>query len=313
MKRIICDGDALGSMRFDEGVEPTARPDECLVRVHSFSLNRGEVAMAGGCPKGSPIGWDLAGTVETAAASGGPPVGTRVVAFSARMEGWAEQVAIPVDCLAEVPDNVELGMAATLPVAGLTALYCLEKGTRLLGNSLLVTGANGGVGLFALRLGSLMGAHVVAQIRSAAAEQLVRDSGAQNVVVTEDGSGCEKYGPYRLIVDGVGGNQFGALLPLVDKAGVLVSYGVTGGASAQIAIHPDLFGGPGQRSVYGLNLYSERELAPISEGLSRLLPLVADGRLRSHVDREASWDETPQIAADLLERKFSGKAVLYTS
>src|SRR5436190_1417460 len=74
--------------------------------------------------------------------------------------GWAERVAVQTNWLAELPDKVSFSQAATFPVAGLTALYALTKGGNLLAQRVLVTGATGGVGDFAVQLARLSGAHV---------------------------------------------------------------------------------------------------------------------------------------------------------
>ena len=63
---------------------------------------------------------------------------------------WAELVAVPTNSLAELPESVSFELAATLPVAGLTALYALETGGGLIGRSVLVTGASGGAGNFGI-------------------------------------------------------------------------------------------------------------------------------------------------------------------
>ena len=103
----------------------------------------------------SRFGWDLAGTVIKQAASGaGPKAGSRVMAL-VDAGSWAEQVAVPTNRLAELPAGVTFAQAATLPTAGLTALWALEKGGPLLHKRMLITGSTGEVGLFAHQLAKL--------------------------------------------------------------------------------------------------------------------------------------------------------------
>lgn len=312
MRRIASSKDMVGGLAFEDTDLPAVLPNECLIRVSAFSMNRGEVRYAQDNEPGTPIGWDVAGVVEKTADDGsGPPTGTRVVAFCARMNGWAERVAIPSDFLAPIPESVADAHAATLPVAGLTALHCIEKGSRFLGNRVLSTGATGGVGLFAMQLAKLAGADSIAQVRKPEQEAFVRMYGADDVIVTSTGEEAGRLAPYRLIVDGVGGEMLGNLLKFVGKGGTIVNYGVSGGDQTKIALYPDLFGNGGQRTLYGLTLYTEIEFESPSSGLSRLLSLAEKGCLKPHIGMEESWYKTGEVAAALLERKFSGKAVLH--
>jgi NADPH:quinone reductase len=143
-----------------------AAADEVTVRVTAISLNRGEVrrATSQGTPGDRP-GWDFAGVVEERAANGsGPPVGTRVVGLLPS-GAWAERVRAPSHAVAPLPEAVTDAQAATLPVAGLTALHALRQGGLLLGRKVLVDGASGGVGHLAVQLAAASGALVWGQVR----------------------------------------------------------------------------------------------------------------------------------------------------
>jgi NADPH:quinone reductase len=158
MRAVLVDKGAPANLSLDEVEEPTPAPSEALVRVSAISLNRGEVRRAQTAEAGFNPGWDLAGTVARSAADGtGPRAGARVVGLLPS-GAWAELVAVPTNSLAELPESVSLELAATLPVAGLTALYALEKGGGLIGRSVLVTGASGGAGNFGIQLARLSGA-----------------------------------------------------------------------------------------------------------------------------------------------------------
>src|SRR6266849_11210421 len=140
--------------------EPVPAPDEAIVEVHAFSLNRGELPLLAGRPEGWRPGQDIAGVVVKAAADGsGPKEGTRVVAL-VDSAGWAQRAAAPTVRMAALLDNVSFASAATLPVSGLTALRTLRYGGLLLGQRVLITGASGGVGRFAVQLAALAGAEV---------------------------------------------------------------------------------------------------------------------------------------------------------
>ena len=222
------------------------------------------------------------------------------------LEGaWAERVAVPGHALAELPEKVSFSQAATFPVAGLTALHALAKGGLLLGRRVLVTGATGGVGDFAVQLARLAGAHVTAMVRRADQKPTVSQLGAHEVLVGEEVPPTPKY---DLIVESVGGRTLGTALAALQRAGVCVTLGVS--SSAEVTFDARNFFVAGRSILYGLYLFTELLSEPASVGLRRLGELVAAGQLAPHISVERPWKEIAQVAQDLMDRRYPGKAVL---
>jgi NADPH:quinone reductase-like Zn-dependent oxidoreductase len=308
IRAILVDPDAPARLSLGEKEEPTPAPGEAIVRVAAISLNRGEVRRAQSAEAGFNPGWDFAGTVEKSAEVGtGPPEGTRVVGLM-NPGAWAELVAVPTTALAKLPQGVSFEDASTLPVAGLTALYTLEEGGNLLGRSVLVTGASGGAGQFALQLARDAGARVVALVRRDEHEALARDAGAHEVAVGERGAAAEEYGPFDVIVDSVGGPVLGDALGMLATGGTCVSFGTSAGN--EVTFDARAFYLTGSARLRGFILFHEVRARPASDGLARLLKLVADGRLKANISVQEPWTAVGEVAQRLLERGYTGKAVL---
>ncbi len=311
MRAVLVDREAPANLSLGEAEEPTPAPSEALVRVSAISLNRGEVRRAQMAESGFRPGWDLAGTVEQAAADGtGPQAGARVVGLLPS-GAWAELTAVPTGSLAELPEGLSLAKAATLPIAGLTALYALEKGGSLLGRSVLVTGASGGAGHFAVQLARLSGARVVGLVRREEHEELVREAGADEVVVGEDAGDAERFGPYHLILESIGGEVLGDAVSMLAPDGTCVTFGSSGTPETTLDVRN--FYLTGGARLYGFIIFHELLTNPASDGLARLSRLVTKGALQPHVSVEASWEEIGEVAQRLLDRGYTGKAVLSVS
>jgi NADPH:quinone reductase-like Zn-dependent oxidoreductase len=304
-RAVVVDPEAPGRLVIRPVPEPLPDRNEAGVRVRAFSLNRGEVRRAGMAAPGWRPGWDLAGEVERAAADGsGPRAGARVVGLLS--EGaWAERVVVPTHALAELPDKVTSSQAATFPVAGLTALHALGKGGLLLGRRVLVTGATGGVGDFAVQLARLAGAHVTALARRGDQVAGLRQLGAHDVVVGDEIPASPRH---DVVIDSVGGRTLGTALAALERGGVCVTLGVS--AAAEVTFDTRQFFLTGRTTLYGFYLFTELGSEPASVGLRRLAELVAAGQLAPHISLERPWSEIGQVAQDLMARRFPGKAVL---
>jgi NADPH:quinone reductase len=305
IRAVVVDPNVTGRLGLQEVDTPTPAPNDALVRVSAISLNRGEVRRSTTADAGWRPGWDLTGTIETPAADGSsPPQGTRVVGL-VRSGAWAELVSVPSNALAVLPSSVSFTKAATLPVAGLTAYHALLKGGSLLGRPVLITGASGGVGNFAIQLAKLSGAQVVAHIRRPEHESLVKKAGANLVIIGEDISPASEYSPYHLILDSVGGKTLGTSLGLLAQDGVIVSFGTSGGS--EVTFDASRFYATAGASLYGLILFHELQRESASVGLRRLLSLVESGQLHPHIDVEATWTQVAEIAQQLLDRRYPSR------
>jgi NADPH:quinone reductase len=283
--------------------EPAPGPHDALVAVHAFSLNRGELRSFRNNEAGWIPGQDVAGVVQRAAADGsGPSAGTRVVALTDEF-GWAERVAVPGHRMAALPDSVSFAAAATLPVAGLTALRTLRHGAPLLGKRVLITGAAGGVGHLAVQLAARSGARVTAVVGRPERGAGLQELGAAEVVVGVE----QAQGRFGLILESAGGASLATALRLVEANGAVVAYGNSSGDPTSLSF-ADFRGGQNARlqSFFYFTSGPEEQFAP---DLTLLVSLIADRSLTPQTGPEHNWRDIAHVAEDLRERRIGGKAV----
>jgi NADPH2:quinone reductase len=302
MQAVCATPDGAGWAEIRTVPVPEPAPGEALIAVRAFGLNRGELRLLAARPDGWVPGQDIAGVVERAAADGsGPPTGTRVAAL-ADWHGWAQYAAVPTHKIAPLPDAVGFAAAAALPMAGTTALGVLRRGGSLLGRRVLVTGASGGVGTFAVQLAQLSGARVTAVARASEAERL-RARGAADVVADI----ADASGPFDLILESAGGSSLAAAIERVAPGGLIVAFG-----NSSQEPSPFDFGafGAGGADARIETYFSYRREALAGEELAVLLDLVAAGRLVADIGLEAPWSELDPALDALRDRRVAGKAVL---
>ncbi|MER8777275.1 zinc-binding dehydrogenase [Mesorhizobium sp. M0815] len=302
MLGLITSSDSATGLKLAELGEPEPAPDEALVSVRAVSLNRGELRLLNIRPNGWVPGQDVAGIVERAAADGsGPPIGARVAALVDEA-GWAENVAVPTDHLAVLPDDVSFVSAATVPVAGTTALRTLRHGGDLAGRRVLITGASGAVGRFQIQIARQQGASVTAVAAARHAEDL-RGLGAERVVET---IGLTD-GLFSLITESVGGDSLARAIERVAPGGTVVMFGSSSGELTPIGFRQFVPGHEGAR----LQTFAYYASGPeVGADIGSLLALIAAGRLETRVVLTVPWRDVGQALDALRQRSISGKAVL---
>jgi NADPH:quinone reductase-like Zn-dependent oxidoreductase len=301
MRAIVYDPNARAKLNFDDVDEPAVAVGEALVEVQAIGLNFGEIHFIDQMRRpGEVPGWDTAGVVAKAATDGsGPPVGARVVGFSGQ-GGWAQRRAVASENLAELPEWVDVEEAAALPVAGVTALQAIRALGPIVGRRVLITGASGGVGRFAVQLAARAGAYVIAAVGSATRGDGLTELGAEEVVVGL----ADLTEPVFGVLDNVGGRLLTEAFALVSDGGSLQSIGMASNEPSTIDFEQERRSGNRKR----LEPFTVR--APFRADLQYLLTLLADGELDPQIGLRDSWDNVAAAAEALLGRTVAGKAVL---
>jgi NADPH:quinone reductase len=300
MQAMIPDGGS--SVRMGEVDEPAARPDEVIVAVEAYSVNRGETFLLEAPRPGWRPGKDVAGTVLEPARDGiGPSAGARVVGFAAA-GAWSERVAVSTARITCLPEEISSVTAAALPLAGLTALRLIRSAGPLIGRRLLLTGASGGVGHYVTELAVAAGAEVTAVASTAPRGGRLRELGADTVTDVEDAAGW-----FDLAMESVGGLSFATARRKVRPYGTVLWFGQAGREPITVDFFDWVEGTVGAAIVPFDHARSDR-----SDGadLATLVRMVATGRLHPEIGSVDPWTHTAQVIADIRQRRLRGNAVL---
>lgn len=297
MRALVVDPSAEHGMELSEVAEPDAGSDGVLIEVAFAGVNAGDLndARSGRLQPGEVLGSDVAGTVVRDATSTLSP-GTPVVALAPG--AFADRVVAASGSYAVLPPEVDLAQAATLPVAGVAALRALRSAGPLDGRRVLVTGASGGVGRFAVQLAAQAGADVTAAVGSLDRAGGLRDAGADVVVDSLDAV----HEPVDHVVETVGGPVLVAAWQLLAPGGHLESVGWASGQPAVLPPYATI--GPPKALRSFLNL------PPFGDDLATLVAWLADGSLAVDVGGEFHVTRFADAVEALRSRRLRGKAVL---
>jgi len=307
--------------RLGELPDPVPGPGEVLVAVRAAGLNRADLMQLCGHypppPGESEVpGLELAGEVVSA----GEGVdrwepGRRVMALVAG-GGQGELAAVPAGQLMALPEGLSFVEGAAIPEAGLTAWTNLvAEGGLAAGETVLISGANGGVGTFTVQLAAELGARVLAAGRDLGRLEPLRDLGAAELVLLDDGLPArvrELTGGRGadLALDLVGGEHLPRLLAALTPSGRLVLVGLTAGSRAELDL----------RRILSLRLrligsalrtrFRSEKASLVAAFAEFALPRLADGRLRPVVDRVFRFERAAEAYAALEAGGVCGKIVL---
>lgn len=303
---------------------PTPAPGEVLVEVHAASVNardwhimRGEPRLARLLdpatfgrrgPRVPTRGTDLAGVVVAVGEGAGWQPGDRV--FGEGTATFARHAVARADQLAAIPAGIGFEAAAAVPLAATTAALGVDAADPATGSSILINGASGGVGSFAIQLAKAKGLHVTAVVSSRNLAQ-ARGLGADQVIDYTTDSVCGE-NRYDVVLDLVGNLSLRELRSLLNPGGALVLSG--GGVSGRGRVV-----GPLKLLVWaqlysrfsGLRLFVPRAV-PDTEVLQHLAGLIEAGQVTAVIDRRFDLEHAPE-AIEYLEREHARAKVVITT
>ena len=311
MRAVVIDH---GRLRFQERPDPTFGDHDLLVAVRAAGVNGADLAQRQGHYP-PPPGWsadvpglEMAGEVVS--------VGSRVTGFSpgdrvmALVGGGAQAT------LATVDEAHALALPAGLPwpeAGGFMEVFAtafdalFEQAGLTLGDRLLVTGAAGGVGCAALQLAANAGAHVIAAARDRSRHAALVELGAAEVI---EPAQVADHGPYDVVLELVGAASLPSALAAVATQGRVVVIGVVGGAELEIDLR-QLMGRRGRLFASTLRARGSAEKAALIAALrSKVLPLIASGRLRVPVSQTFSLEDAASAYECFAAAGKLGKIVL---
>jgi NADPH2:quinone reductase len=322
MRAVLCSSfDGIKALSVGEIAEPAPQGDEVLIDVHAASVSYMDYLMTSGGYQMRPSlpyvpGTDAAGVVVAC----GEAVrrfrpGDRV-ACGGWFGGFAERMTAKASDTARLPATTDFTVGSTILHGYVTAWYALVNRARLqAGETVLVTGAAGGVGLACVDLAHMLGARVIAGVGSAIKEPVVREYGADQVIdyshqdlreevkALTDGRGID------VCLENVGGTLFATLSRLMSWNGRLIPIGFTSGEIPSLAMNLPLLKNysivGAFTGAWGLRFPDEKARAA-----DMIMTWVGEGKLRPHIDRVLPLERAAEAMSAIADRSVQGRIVL---
>ncbi|WP_171101861.1 NADPH:quinone oxidoreductase family protein [Ruegeria sp. HKCCD7255] len=296
---------------------PSPKHGQVRVEIKACGLNFADLLMQKGTYQDTPpapftLGMEISGVVdEVGFGVVHLSVGDRVAVFSGQ-GGLAEFGVFDVDRVTRIPDSMSFEDAAAIQIAYGTGHIALHHRARLQpGESLLVTGAAGGVGLTAIEIGKLMGATVIAQARGDEKLAIAQQAGADHLIDADEDlrERVLALGGADVVYDAIGGDVFKAAFRATNPEGRLLPIGFAGGAVPQIPANHLLVK---NLSVIGVYFGGYLKFRPqiIQDSLATLFRWHSEGKIKPHISHALPLSEVAQGLQLLAERKSTGKVVI---
>ncbi len=297
---------------------PKPGSGEIRIKIEACGLNFADLLMIEGKYQDTPappftMGMEVAGVIDALGPdTAAPPVGTRVAVFAGQ-GGLAEYGCFPADRVVELPETMSPTDAAAFQIAYGTSHVALDYKARLQrGETLLVLGAAGGVGLTAVEIGKLMGATVIACARGNDKLEVARAAGADHLIdaKTQDiRDVCKALGGVDVVYDPIGGDQFKAAFRACNPEARILPIGFASGEVPQIPANHLLVK---NISVMGLYWGGYLKFRPeiVTNSLQTLLEWYEAGRIKPHISQVFPLEQAADALELLRSRKSTGKVVV---
>lgn len=323
MKAVVCRQWGLPeSLAVDEVASPVPGPGEVMVEVHAAGVNFPDTLIIQRKYQVQPDlpfspGGEVAGRVKAVGPGvSGWGVGDRVVG-SATFGGYAQEAVIAAERVVPMPDGMDYPEAAAFVLAYGTSLHALkDRGRLTAGETLLVLGAGGGVGIAAVEIGKAMGARVIAAASDADKLQLCAAHGADTTInyATEDlRERLKVLAPdgVDVVFDPIGGERSETAFRCIAWEGRHLVVGFAAGEVPRLALNLPLLKGASIVGVYWGN-FLRRDPETTRAHMRDLFALHASGAVRPPVTRTYRMEEAGQALRDVMERRVKGKVVILT-